>query len=314
MKRARWIADTLAQSTDWPVRLMERRLAGLLPTTQRELEPGDVEIVACEPGEGGLAFFPDRGPSLLVHGGTHGLRLEVPEDELYLRSDNDVTGRRQLIQAVTRRFGKGPAEHTAGGSLPLPPAGHSQRLLSDDLLTGLEPERGVAQPAPKSTPLQPPPARKRPEAAPARGVEVFISYSRQDRKWLERLQTHLTPLQRQGRIDVWVDTRIRAGDEWRKEIERAIASCKVAILLVSPYFMASDFINNNELPPLLKKARQKGVRIISILISPSSYEDSELARYQAVNPPSKPLRALERWEQDKVLDQVRKQVKQALGI
>jgi hypothetical protein len=142
---------------------------------------------------------------------------------------------------------------------------------------------------------------------------VFISYSHQDRKWLARLQTHLEPLRRQGHIDVWADTRIRAGDEWREEIERAIASCKVAILLISPEFMASAFINNDELPPLLKKAKSKGVRIISIIISPSAYDDFELARLQAINDLKKPLRALERWEQDRVFVEVYQAVKQALS-
>lgn len=109
------------------------------------------------------------------------------------------------------------------------------------------------------------------------GPSVFISYSRNDLRWLARLQTHLKPLQRQGIIDLWDDTRLRAGDEWRKEIERAIAECKIAILLISPDFIASDFINNNELPPLLVKAKKRGVRILSVIISPSAYKDFELA-------------------------------------
>ena len=83
---------------------------------------------------------------------------------------------------------------------------------------------------------------------------VFISYSHSDREYLDRLLVHLKPLEKDGRIDLWVDTRLRAGDRWKKEIEKALNRANVAVLLVSADFLASDFITDNELPPLLKNA------------------------------------------------------------
>jgi internalin A len=41
-------------------------------------------------------------------------------------------------------------------------------------------------------------------------AQVFISYSHQDAKWLQRLQTMITPLTRNHRIILWDDTRIQA--------------------------------------------------------------------------------------------------------
>lgn len=131
---------------------------------------------------------------------------------------------------------------------------------------------------PNSTPMTP----------PARD-QVFISYSHKDKKWLERLETHLKPRIRNGKVDVWNDKRIKAGDEWRKEIDEALARAKVAVLLVSPYFLASDFIADNELPPLLEAAKQGGVKILWVPVSTAAYQEAKIDVYQAALDPAKPL-------------------------
>ncbi|HYR10634.1 MAG TPA: toll/interleukin-1 receptor domain-containing protein, partial [Longimicrobium sp.] len=120
-------------------------------------------------------------------------------------------------------------------------------------------------------------------------IRVFISYSHADAEWLERLQKHLKPLQREG-IEVWDDTRLKAGEQWREEIREALAKTKVAVLLISADFLASDFIVTNELPPLLKAAEEDGATILPVIISPCRFtREASLSRFQAVNDPAKPL-------------------------
>ncbi|MFO1430297.1 MAG: tetratricopeptide repeat protein [Candidatus Competibacteraceae bacterium] len=137
-------------------------------------------------------------------------------------------------------------------------------------------------------------------------TNVFISYSHQDKKWLERLQVHLKPLEREGRLDRWDDTRIQPGANWREEIRGAIAAAKVAVLLISADFLASDFIATDELPPLLAAAQQDGVKILPVIVAPSLFAKTPaLAQFQAVNPPNKPLAGLRRQaEQDEILVRV----------
>jgi hypothetical protein len=111
---------------------------------------------------------------------------------------------------------------------------------------------------------------------------------------------------------MWDDTQIQVGDEWRSEIRKAVENCSVAVLLVSADFMASDFIDNNELPPLLEAARQRGVRILPVLVSSSYLEDSELGRFQAVTAPSKPLDMVSKGEQEAAFAKLHKAIRSVL--
>jgi hypothetical protein len=121
---------------------------------------------------------------------------------------------------------------------------------------------------------------------------VFVSYSHADAKWLTGMRSHLKLLERHAGIEQWDDTKIKPGTQWREEIQSALERAKVAVLLVSADFLTSDFIVTNELPPLLKAAQERGTLILTLIVRHCRFEKTELARFQAVNPPSKPLSAL----------------------
>jgi hypothetical protein len=64
-------------------------------------------------------------------------------------------------------------------------------------------------------------------------AKVFLSYSHKDEIWKDRLATHLGVLEQEGLLSVWNDRQIKAGAEWQREIEAAIQTADVAVLLVS---------------------------------------------------------------------------------
>lgn len=140
---------------------------------------------------------------------------------------------------------------------------------------------------------------------------VFISYSHQDREWLDKLQRHLKPYVRNRSLSVWDDTLLEAGDKWRHEIEDALLSASVAVLLVSPHFLASDFIAENELPPLLRSAETGGLTIIWIPVSASAYAATEIKTYQAAHNPKQPLDQLDSSLQNEALVSICKKIQTA---
>ena len=142
---------------------------------------------------------------------------------------------------------------------------------------------------------------------------VFISYSHRDREYLDRLLIHLKPLEKEGLIDLWVDTRIKAGERWKKEIDKALKKATVAILLVSADFLASDFITDNELPPLLRNAEERGTRIIPLVIKPCRFtRDKNLKHFQSLNDPSDAIVLLSEGDQEKYYDLLAEEVERTL--
>ena len=137
---------------------------------------------------------------------------------------------------------------------------------------------------------------------------VFISYSRKDRDWLDHIQTMISPMVRGKAVSVWWDGKIKASSKWREEIDRALGAARVALLLVSPNFLASDFINNEELPYLLKAAERRGVKLMWVLLRNCLYKRTDLARYQAAHDVARPLSHLSEPERDDALVAICEQI------
>ncbi len=118
---------------------------------------------------------------------------------------------------------------------------------------------------------------------------VFVSYSHKDKEWMELFRDMLSPLIDAEKISFWSDEHITPGQQWEKEIDKAMKSAKVAVLLVSLNFLKSDFIKNIELPYLLKAAEKEHVKLFWILVSNCLYEETPLVKYHAANDTRRPL-------------------------
>nr|WP_249731943.1 TIR domain-containing protein [Roseococcus sp. SDR] len=98
------------------------------------------------------------------------------------------------------------------------------------------------------------PATVTPQKAVSQGrrtIRYFISYAHADeteaRRLLELLQLQFGGAKHYEFLP-WIDSNILPGEAWRDQIKAAIAQCDFGLLLVSPAFLASRFITEEELP------------------------------------------------------------------
>ncbi|MCP4576001.1 MAG: toll/interleukin-1 receptor domain-containing protein, partial [Deltaproteobacteria bacterium] len=121
-------------------------------------------------------------------------------------------------------------------------------------------------------------------------MKIFISYSHKDENWKNRVTSQLAVLERQGILEVWEDRRIRTGKEWRPEIEDALNTCNIAVLLVSPGFLTSGFIMDDEVPCILKRREKNLMEVFPVIIKPCPWDSVEwLKKLQLFPKDGKPL-------------------------
>lgn len=89
---------------------------------------------------------------------------------------------------------------------------------------------------------------------------IFISYSHLDETWKDLMVSHLKVAERQGAFEVWDDRRIKCGDDWRDEIDKALHCADIAVLFISRYYLTSNFIMDDEFEKILKRKQEDGHR------------------------------------------------------
>lgn len=83
--------------------------------------------------------------------------------------------------------------------------------------------------------------------------QIFISYGHNDVDIFNRVKVHFQSLNNADENFIyWEDTQIKAGSKWFDAIKQNLNRSKVAVLLISADFLASNFIKQYELPEILE--------------------------------------------------------------
>lgn len=120
-------------------------------------------------------------------------------------------------------------------------------------------------------------------------IDLFFSYCHKDEDLRNELETHLTMLKRQGIITTWHDRRITAGSEIDNDISINLESSKVILLLISPYFLASDYCYEREMERALEKHESKEAVVIPVILHPCDWHSSPFGKLLATPTDGKPV-------------------------
>jgi hypothetical protein len=120
-------------------------------------------------------------------------------------------------------------------------------------------------------------------------ANLFFSYSHKDEMFRDELETHLSILKRQGIIETWHDRKIDAGSELDGTISQNIESADIVLLLVSPYFLASNYCYDVECQRALERHKEGMAKVIPIIINPCDWKNTPLAGLLATPADGKPI-------------------------
>lgn len=107
-------------------------------------------------------------------------------------------------------------------------------------------------------------------------VKLFISYARANKKlarrFFEKFYEVAAPSKRYNYI-FWQDTEILVGENWHAEIQKALDECDLGLLLISPAFLGSQYITEEELP---KFVGDRAKPLIPVMLQPVDFEYHDL--------------------------------------
>lgn len=120
-------------------------------------------------------------------------------------------------------------------------------------------------------------------------IRIFYSYSHKDERFLDKLQTHLALLKREALIEEWSDRKITAGREWEGAIDENLEAAHIILLLVSNYFIASDYCYDKEMRRAIEKHEERTACVIPIILRPSDWQTAPFGKLQALPKDAKPV-------------------------
>lgn len=118
---------------------------------------------------------------------------------------------------------------------------------------------------------------------------IFYSYAAEDEALRNELEKHLSMLHRQNYITSWYPRKITAGAEVNHEIEAHLNSAQFILLLVSPDYLASDYIYNKEMKQALERHEREDANVIPILLRPVDWENAPFSKLQVLPAQGKPI-------------------------
>jgi tetratricopeptide (TPR) repeat protein len=106
----------------------------------------------------------------------------------------------------------------------------------------------------------------------AQVVRIFVSCAEEDREFLQGLERQLSGLIREGLVQCYNKYGLSPGIEWRDKAKEYLDAADIILLLVSPFFVASDYCYREEAVLAMTLHNSGRARVIPVVVRPIEWE------------------------------------------
>jgi hypothetical protein len=256
--------------------------------------PGE-RIVSCAAGrrakelhdtealDSDVLYYPDSGTSLAaahVSGAAAALLSARPD------LVSDPSGVKAILMNSAADLGRSPF-YQGRGVIDLLQAIQQNPTRPGQTQGPASPSATLANVAVLAAPA--PAAASNDSTAIARPLRVMYSYSHKDEVFKDELDTALAALCRERAIEVWQDRKILPGSEFDKDIGAALEASDIVILLVSKYFIASDYCWSVEMKRAIQRHVNGTATVVPVILKPADWKTSPFGKLTALPKDGKPL-------------------------
>lgn len=105
---------------------------------------------------------------------------------------------------------------------------------------------------------------------------IFIVYAREDQNYLDELMQHLRMLEKRNLVHVWHDQFIDPGQQWEKEITDKLDEAEIVLILVSPDYYMSEYIQKTEIVRAVQKHKDGDAIVIPLFVRHCAWREDEI--------------------------------------
>lgn len=141
-------------------------------------------------------------------------------------------------------------------------------------------------------------------------VRIFVSYSHKDEAHRVAFHEAVDVLHRRNLVSEWFDGKIVPGKAFEPELFHQLSRAEIAVLLLSPSYVASEFCWGRELKAALEQREHRDMRVVGVLVRPVHLEGTEICRHKLL---PKDKRAVTTWTlEDEAWEDVCKGLEQVI--
>lgn len=120
-------------------------------------------------------------------------------------------------------------------------------------------------------------------------AKLFYSYSHLDEALRNELDIHVESLVKEKIVENWHDRRIEAGNEFDDEISSQLEEAQIILLLISPYFIASEYCYEKEMKRAMEIHEARTARVIPVILKPCNWHNLPFGKLTALPCDGKPV-------------------------